>query len=311
MIKKLKISLLALAFLSLIISGGNIQAAYNDVTLDAGTILVVGGMDLNVEGTHDAVESLTVEDDTFSVDLEDGSYLKVTSLDKTTFTLSPANDSNFNSTKDCGSNKSTLTLTGQGSATVTVTPTGNACTSGGSGGGGGGGGGSSSNGASVTPAVPANEGGAPSDCTPGIQFSPSTGRNCNAATPAVVCAPGQMFSASTGQKCTITSVVSCPAGQIFSALTGEKCSTTLLPPGTPSENPPTYVGGSTTLTVKLGTRGEACKVWQTYFNAHGAHLTIDGICGKLTITFAKSWQASVGLTADGILGPKSRGKAGM
>ncbi len=50
--------------------------------------------------------------------------------------------------------------------------------------GGGGGGSGGGHVVTVTPAVPANDGGAPLDCTAGVQFSPSTGRNCHAATPA-------------------------------------------------------------------------------------------------------------------------------
>jgi photosystem II stability/assembly factor-like uncharacterized protein/methionine-rich copper-binding protein CopC len=61
--------------------------------------------------------------------------------------------------------------------------------------------------------------------------------------------------------------------------------------------------------VKLGTKGQVCETWQNFLNDHGAHLVVDGQCGKLTIAAAKLWQASVGLKADGILGPLSRAKA--
>ena len=60
----------------------------------------------------------------------------------------------------------------------------------------------------------------------------------------------------------------------------------------------------------MGTKGEACKAWQMYFNAKAsAGLTVDGWCGAKTIAVAKTWQASVGLDADGLLGPASRAKA--
>jgi hypothetical protein len=62
--------------------------------------------------------------------------------------------------------------------------------------------------------------------------------------------------------------------------------------------------------VKQGTKGEACKAWQTFFNEKfGAKLAVDGNCGKLTIATAKAWQKSVGLVADGLLGKMSRTKA--
>ncbi len=125
----------------------------------------------------------------------------------------------------------------------------------------GGGGGSSSGSRRAIPAVPANVE-APADCLPGFLFSPSTGRNCNAATPAV---PAQGNAYAFGQS-----------------------------------------------TVKMGTKGEACKAWQMFFNDKAnAGLVTDGWCGKLTIGAAKSWQASMGLLADGLLGPMSRAKALM
>jgi peptidoglycan hydrolase-like protein with peptidoglycan-binding domain len=62
----------------------------------------------------------------------------------------------------------------------------------------------------------------------------------------------------------------------------------------------------------MGSKGEACKVWQMFFNDKGkAGLVTDGICGPKTIAFAKMWQASAGLTPDGLLGPMSRAKAAM
>jgi hypothetical protein len=128
-------------------------------------------------------------------------------------------------------------------------------------GGGGGGGGSSHSSTSATPAVPANES-TPSDCTAGVMFSPTTGKNCNAATPATPNAQGNVYA--FGQS-----------------------------------------------TVKMGAKGDACKAWQMFFNAHGSNLVTDGWCGKMTIASAKAWQMSVGLMADGMLGAMSRAKAMM
>lgn len=122
----------------------------------------------------------------------------------------------------------------------------------------GGGGGSSPH--KATPAVPAKVQ-TPEGCTAGVKFSPITGRNCNAATPAMPNPQGHAFGLST---------------------------------------------------VRMGTRGEACKAWQEFFNEKlGAKLVPDGICGKLTIGVAKGWQKAMGLKADGLLGPMSRAKAMM
>ncbi len=72
--------------------------------------------------------------------------------------------------------------------------------------------------------------------------------------------------------------------------------------------PHNYIFG--TALIKFGSRGDFCKAWQIFFNDKmGSHLVLDGICGKLTMTVARSWQASVGLKADGLLGPMSRAKA--
>jgi hypothetical protein len=138
----------------------------------------------------------------------------------------------------------------------------------------------------VTPAVPANTE-TPDGCENGAKFSATTGRNCAAATPAVVCPPGHMYKASTGEKCT-----SNEEGAVFE---------------TPAKAY-TYAFGNTL--VKQGTKGESCKAWQMYLNDYaGAKLSTDGACGKLTMTAARAWQASVGLTADGLLGAMSRAKA--
>lgn len=135
-------------------------------------------------------------------------------------------------------------------------------------------------------------------------------RNTTPATPTnnpVTCSPGQMFSTATGQKCTSsasTSAVFCPPGQSFNTNTGERCNSVSdsSAPGASG-----YAFGQST--IKLGSKGEACRAWQSFFNSKGAKLVVDGACGKLTVAAAKSWQTSRGLVADGLLGPASRAKA--
>lgn len=58
-------------------------------------------------------------------------------------------------------------------------------------------------------------------------------------------------------------------------------------------------------TIKRGSRGNAIMVWQIIVEA-----TPDGIFGSGTESATKNWQASHGLVADGIVGPKSW-KAGL
>lgn len=94
-----------------------------------------------------------------------------------------------------------------------------------------------------------------------------------------------------------------------------RCATPATPavPGVSPATPATpnaqgYAFG--TLTVKEGTKGEACKAWQMFLNEKAnAGLMTDGNCGPKTMAAAKAWQASVGLTADGFLGAMSRAKA--
>ena len=58
-------------------------------------------------------------------------------------------------------------------------------------------------------------------------------------------------------------------------------------------------------TIKRGSKGKAVKVWQIIVGA-----TPDGTFGSGTESKTKNWQASHGLTADGIVGAKSW-KAGL
>ncbi len=100
-----------------------------------------------------------------------------------------------------------------------------------------------------------------------------------------------------------SSTVICSAGQIFRAADGKKCE------GWVSTGSSGYAFG--TGLVRSGSTGEACTAWQMFFNDKGhAGLVVDGHCGPKTIAFAKSWQASAGLKADGVLGAMSRAKAG-
>lgn len=184
-------------------------------------------------------------------------------------------------------------------ATVTFTPNNDviACESESSGGGGGGGG-SSSHGSS------SSSGGG------GGSSSSSNNPPAEPGTVPVTCAPGQMFSAVTGERCTTTNVVFCSAGQVFSPTTGERCNTYL--PVSGGSVTPAPAGGYAfgTVLVKIGTKGEACRAWQMFFNNKAqAGLVVDGNCGPKTMAAARAWQSVSGLVADGLLGAMSRAKA--
>ena len=123
-------------------------AAASDALLQDGTEIVANGETLTIADS--GVESLTVNDGNFTVDMPNGSAIKVTSANKRTFTVSP--DSRVESF-ECGGSSSILLVKGppSGSATVTVTITpadsgtcggggGGSAGAGAAGGGGGGGG---------------------------------------------------------------------------------------------------------------------------------------------------------------------------
>jgi metallophosphoesterase (TIGR03767 family) len=55
------------------------------------------------------------------------------------------------------------------------------------------------------------------------------------------------------------------------------------------------------VTVQQGSTGPAVSATQSQLRAHGAALTVDGICGPLTASALRSFQTSRGLTADGIV----------
>jgi hypothetical protein len=132
-------------------------AAYNDVSLTSSAIISVGGMTLNVDGDSSVVQSITVNDSTFSIDMDADSVFSVTSADKYTFS-SDAPTANITANQ-CG-DVSRLSLMATSSRTIVITPSTSVCgvvvgsSAGGSstGGSAGGGGGSGISGtAKITP----------------------------------------------------------------------------------------------------------------------------------------------------------------
>ena len=63
-------------------------------------------------------------------------------------------------------------------------------------------------------------------------------------------------------------------------------------------------------TIQKGSQGDDTKKWQEYLNTHGYGLSVDGDFGDKTYNATIDWQKNNGLTADGIVGDLTWGKAG-
>lgn len=139
-------------FLSLLVLPTMALAANNDVTLSGSTVVTVGGYNLTVSGSV-YLDSITVNADNLSLVLSKGASFSVTSSDRRSFTVSPAQ---YMESFTCGSSESSLIVSNNiwdSTITVTVTPSSGACAIGGGGGAGGGGGGGG--GGSATVPIPA------------------------------------------------------------------------------------------------------------------------------------------------------------
>ena len=63
--------------------------------------------------------------------------------------------------------------------------------------------------------------------------------------------------------------------------------------------------------LTLGDRGRQVKLLQEKLNANGAHLKTDGEFGRGTLAAVMAFQASKGLTVDGLVGKKTRQALGL
>ena len=63
-------------------------------------------------------------------------------------------------------------------------------------------------------------------------------------------------------------------------------------------------------TIQKGSNGNDVREWQNFLNSQGYNLSVDGIFGDNTYNATKEWQGKNGLTADGIVGQNTWGKAG-
>ena len=129
-------------------------AAYNDVSLNSGTVLSVGGVTINISGSTAVIESITVNDSDFSFSAQQNSEILLSTPDRKVLATSNAT---FVTVDSCDANGGLLKFTVTEAATITITPSSSTCgskatsaqgsSSGGNGApvssGGGGGGGSS------------------------------------------------------------------------------------------------------------------------------------------------------------------------
>ena len=120
----------------------------------------------------------------------------------------------------------------------------------------------------ATPAVPAKVE-TPDGCEAGNKFSTTTGRNCNAATPAIPA--GQVLGAST------------QAGQVLGAASFDF-----------------------TLFMKNNSKGNEVIELQKFLNTLGYTLTADGKFGPKTKAAVIKFQIANGLKGDGVIGPLTR-----
>ena len=134
-------------------------AAYNDVTLTTDAVINVGGASLNVAGSSNVVESITVGATDFSFTLSSGSTIKVSS--PTFKRLNTNAAAEFRAGRVCESTESSITHSSSNAtaATVTITVSSLNCPEGSGSGGsnagnsGGGGGGGATVVSTVTPVV--------------------------------------------------------------------------------------------------------------------------------------------------------------
>jgi peptidoglycan hydrolase-like protein with peptidoglycan-binding domain len=109
--------------------------AYDDVTLTTDTVISVGGVDIDVSGSSAVMASITVNANNFSVVMNDGSTITVSSSDLYDIAVSPGH---LVTSETCSSSEFKTTVTSTATQTVTFTATTDLCSGSVSGGGGGG-----------------------------------------------------------------------------------------------------------------------------------------------------------------------------
>lgn len=293
--KKMLIRAVALGVL---LFPGLVFAAYNDVSLDSNTTITVGGFNLTVSGSTAAIESIVVNDSSFTVGLASGSTFSVSSSDKKNFVVG-ISGAGVNETDSCGATSSTMTLTATAGVNVTVTPSGT-CTSASGGGGSGGGGGGGGGGSIVTMTT-----------LPATAVTPIT------PAPAATTAAAAPLTA-TARQALIT--------QLIAQINALRAQLAALPATNANASPSASAvvnanaNASFKRDITVGVKGDDVKALQVWLNTHGYVIAGSGpgSLGKETTTFGGLTRAALikfqkanGITpASGYFGPKTRRAVG-
>lgn len=106
-------------------------AAFDDARLTTDAVIQISGENLTVHGSTASVETIVVASANFQVTLLSGSSITVRSANRRPLTTSSGGIGNYDDTKTCGDQASTLALSNSRSTSVTVTvtiDTNNTCT---------------------------------------------------------------------------------------------------------------------------------------------------------------------------------------
>ncbi|MEK7129158.1 MAG: peptidoglycan-binding protein [Patescibacteria group bacterium] len=324
--KKLLISGSIAVFLLPVIAFG----AYNDVTLTTDTIISINSISLTVSGSSASIESIVVGSSDFTVTLQPGSTIAVTS--SVSSTLLSANAGAPIKSITCGSTPTlTLTSTALSDIAVIVAASSGTCvtasatvaaSSGGSSGGSGGivGGGSGGM-TSATPATPATPTVTPA--TPATPASSAFSADFGVGAKGDSVTALQTFLESKG-------FLTMPAGVAkgtFGALTRSAVRAYQEEKGIPATG---FVGPLTRATLNSSAKTEAAQTTSTalfsfttnmQFGSRGKDVTelqklliaqgflnaeATGYFGKLTEAAVKSYQTKNGISSIGIVGPATR-----
>ena len=282
--KKMLIGVLALGMVAL---PGLAFADFNDVSLaTTNTIISVGGFNLTVSGSNASIESIVVNANDFTVNLQAGSALTVSSSDLKDFGVSVTGSASKSTT--CGGSASTLGLTSTGAGTAAITPTGT-CS---------GGGGQSYTYGCTNPAATNYNPLANADN--GTCTLPSSGGG-GGATPATPARPAVPTVSPAIPATPATPPVKSP-----------------LSMATPNANAIANANANASFKrdVTLGSKGDDVKALQVWLNAHGYTIVSSGAGspGKETNTFGGltraaliKFQKAKGINpASGYFGPKTR-----
>ncbi|OGI46137.1 hypothetical protein A2121_01360 [Candidatus Nomurabacteria bacterium GWB1_40_6] len=331
MIKKIKISLLIAVF-ALLGLAGNVNAAALTWTADQTVDLSSPDVNLTIVSGSEAT-SLVVGTESIQVVLGDGDVFTTTVANRGFIVIGDTTSGVANTCDNDGTTGRAVITGGAAGETITLKPTAGLCEAGGGGGGGGGG---SSKPKTTTPVVPVVTPpaiGAGQVCSYNLGLGTlkngSRGeavmelqRFLNATMNLGLVVDGALGPKTIAVMMQWQNTNGLASDGLIGPMTKAKingiaaarCGATPATPAVPGVSPaipatPVAYAFGTSL-VKEGTKGEACKAWQMFLNDKAnAGLMADGNCGPKTMLAAKAWQASVGLTADGVLGAMSRAKA--